>query len=99
MSDINRKLGVIFADISCEREASKVMRASWTWGGLAALFIDRTGTARAVADGTVEAERLIRADPDSLVGVYRFRTQEPKQRLLTHVAEDIWHHMSTRHPQ
>lgn len=43
-ANVCRTFGVVFDDVSCERVATKTLRAAFTWGGVAALFVDATLT-------------------------------------------------------
>lgn len=43
-ADVCRTFGVVFEDVSCEQVATKTLRAAFTWGGMAALFVVATLT-------------------------------------------------------
>lgn len=97
-ADVCRTFGVVFEDVSCEQVATKTLRAAYTWGGVAALFVDESGVARAVCVGTPECDLRMRTEGAHLVGVYACAcnsggaNRDARKRL----AEDVFHHMEQR---
>lgn len=97
-TDVCRTFGVVFEDVSCEQVASKTLRAAYTWGGVAALFVDEAGTARAVCVGTPECDRRMRYQVAHLVGVYTCTCNSggANRDARARLAEDVFHHMEQR---
>ena len=94
-TDVCRTFGTVFEDVSCEQVATKTLRAALTWGGVAALFVDDSGVARAVCVGTPECDRRLRNNTAHLVGFYTCNSnsggvnRDARKRL----AEDVFHHL------
>lgn len=97
-ADVIRTFGTVFEDVSCDQVATKTLRAAFTWGGVAALFVDEAGTARAVCVGTPECDRRMRSQVAHLVGFYTCTTNKggANRDARARLAEDVFHHMEQR---
>lgn len=97
-TDVIRTFGTVFEDVSCEQVATKTLRAAFTWGGVAALFVDESGVARAVCAGTPECDRRMRSQVAHLVGFYTCTTNKggANRDARARLAEDVFHHMEQR---
>lgn len=98
MNHDNRRLfGVVFESTSIDRAAAKCVRAAATWGGLAMVFVDSAGLVEAIKPGTIDADATIKRRAADLVGTYSAPHQRDRHKdAREHIAEDIWHHLSTR---